>query len=153
MSFFGLKKRNPYRGMTPMLTGVVHVGVKVMPLLCMPDILGFLSDSCRVAAKTRRVVSLVCSPGLRIKSFRRAHLKSIQSSFSVRNRRRCRLCLLTSPDSKQFEDQTWDEYNDVCSVKTFNRTDNAVSKVKLNRWCGACFRRLSTPFYFLPFRL
>eukprot|EP00904_Undaria_pinnatifida_P002571 jgi/Undpi1/12314/HiC_scaffold_5.g01990.m1 len=30
--------------------------------------------------------------------------------------------------SKQFEDQTWDEYNDVCSMKTFNRTDNAISK-------------------------
>eukprot|EP00904_Undaria_pinnatifida_P002572 jgi/Undpi1/12315/HiC_scaffold_5.g01991.m1 len=30
--------------------------------------------------------------------------------------------------SKEFEDQTWDEYNDICSIKTFNRTDKAVGK-------------------------
>lgn len=30
--------------------------------------------------------------------------------------------------SNEFEDQKWDPYNDTCSVKTFQRTNNAVKK-------------------------
>lgn len=31
--------------------------------------------------------------------------------------------------SHEFEDQDWDEYNDICTLKIFNRTENAVAKV------------------------
>lgn len=31
-------------------------------------------------------------------------------------------------DSSEFEDQKWDPYNDICAVKTFQRTNNAVKK-------------------------
>lgn len=31
-------------------------------------------------------------------------------------------------DSSEFEDQRWDPYNDICAVKTFQRTNNAVKK-------------------------
>lgn len=30
--------------------------------------------------------------------------------------------------SSEFEDQRWDPYNDICAVKTFQRTNNAVKK-------------------------
>lgn len=30
--------------------------------------------------------------------------------------------------SNEFEDQKWDPYNDICAVKTFQRTNNAVKK-------------------------
>lgn len=33
------------------------------------------------------------------------------------------------PSSHEFEDQDWDEYDDICTLKIFNRTDNAVGKV------------------------
>lgn len=31
--------------------------------------------------------------------------------------------------SSEFEDQKWDQYNDLCAIKTFHRTENAVGKV------------------------
>lgn len=31
--------------------------------------------------------------------------------------------------SDEFEHQDWDEYDDICTLKIFNRTDNAVGKV------------------------
>ena len=33
-------------------------------------------------------------------------------------------------NSNEFEDQKWDPYNDVCAVKSFQRTKNAVKKVR-----------------------
>ena len=33
-------------------------------------------------------------------------------------------------NSNEFEDQKWDPYNDICSVKAFQRTKNAVKKVR-----------------------
>ncbi len=30
--------------------------------------------------------------------------------------------------STEFEDQKWDPYSDICAVKTFKRTKNAVKK-------------------------
>lgn len=35
---------------------------------------------------------------------------------------------ITDVLSKEFEDQTWDEYNDICAVKKFKRTSNAIGK-------------------------
>ena len=54
--------------------------------------------------------------------------------------------MLTSPNSKEFEDQAWDEYNDICAIKTFNRTNNAIGEVSENqiqinkRECLQCVR-------------
>ena len=33
-------------------------------------------------------------------------------------------------NSTAFEDQKWDPYNDICAVKAFQRTKNAVKKVR-----------------------
>lgn len=33
-------------------------------------------------------------------------------------------------NSNEFEDQKWDPYDDVCVVKAFQRTKNAVKKVR-----------------------
>lgn len=35
---------------------------------------------------------------------------------------------ITNILSSEFEDQRWDPYNDICAVKTFQRTNNAVKK-------------------------
>eukprot|EP00904_Undaria_pinnatifida_P002573 jgi/Undpi1/12316/HiC_scaffold_5.g01992.m1 len=35
---------------------------------------------------------------------------------------------ITNVLSKEFEDQAWDEYNDICAIKTFNRTNNAIGE-------------------------
>lgn len=31
--------------------------------------------------------------------------------------------------SKEFEDQSWNPYDDICAIKTFDRTSNPVKKV------------------------
>lgn len=35
--------------------------------------------------------------------------------------------------SKEFEDQNWNPYNDICAIKAFRRTNNPVRKV--HDWC------------------
>lgn len=35
-----------------------------------------------------------------------------------------------SCDSHEFEDQKWDPSNDILAIKTFDRTDNPVGKVR-----------------------
>ncbi|CAM9622675.1 unnamed protein product, partial [Ectocarpus sp. 8 AP-2014] len=37
---------------------------------------------------------------------------------------------ITNVLSHEFEDQDWDEYDDICTLKIFNRTDNAVGKIQ-----------------------
>lgn len=40
------------------------------------------------------------------------------------------LAYLTCSCSNEFEDQNWDPYNDICAVKSFTRTTNAIKKVR-----------------------
>eukprot|EP00752_Nemacystus_decipiens_P008514 g7603.t1 len=41
---------------------------------------------------------------------------------------------ITNVLSHEFEDQNWDEYNDICTLKIFNRTENAVGKDDDSFW-------------------
>lgn len=51
-------------------------------------------------------------------------------------------------DSNEFEDQKWDPYSDICAIKAFQRTNNAVKKVRF--W--TLRDRLKIPPYPLPLR-
>ncbi|CAM9157892.1 unnamed protein product [Scytosiphon promiscuus] len=41
---------------------------------------------------------------------------------------------ITNILSHEFEDQDWDEYKDICTLKIFNRTENAVDKDDDSFW-------------------
>ncbi|CAM9160347.1 unnamed protein product [Ectocarpus sp. 6 AP-2014] len=41
---------------------------------------------------------------------------------------------ITNVLSHEFEDQDWDEYDDICTLKIFNRTDNAIGKDDDSFW-------------------
>lgn len=48
--------------------------------------------------------------------------------------------------SKEFEDQSWNPYNDICAIKKFDRTGNPVRKVN----CAITYSYLATYIRLLP---
>lgn len=40
-------------------------------------------------------------------------------------------CVMTVRTSNEFEDQKWNTDNDICTIKSFNRTTNRVKKVAI----------------------